>query len=248
MNGERHYHSLHDFTRDEINKWILYLRNRVGIPNTRLRKLQYTTIPSIQGVWNPFTNRDPKLNITSFPSVLRSIIIRASNFVEMYDNVHTSYRRNYPSRLICLQPLLSVYKRCTKNKKEKQSKTENGANTWKLKCSDEVRQKRIDSSIIHLLCVSCDWVTFLISSHLFVRLFQNVEYFCHLCQIDNEVNKNLRCIYYPCLKYVRNNRILITSCISFYLFLWRVDRLSSWSVKEILFYAMDNIQTFFRTK
>lgn len=35
----------------------------------RLRKLWHTEFPSIQGPWTPFTFRNPKLNITEFPSV-----------------------------------------------------------------------------------------------------------------------------------------------------------------------------------
>ena len=32
----------------------------------------HTECPSIQGVWSPFTNMDPTLNITQFPSKILS--------------------------------------------------------------------------------------------------------------------------------------------------------------------------------
>lgn len=34
----------------------------------RWRKLWHTNIPSIQGVWTPFTHRDPAYNLVQFPS------------------------------------------------------------------------------------------------------------------------------------------------------------------------------------
>ncbi|XKL59893.1 hypothetical protein PGB90_000909 [Kerria lacca] len=68
LNGERHYMNFHNFTRDNTNKWLNFLRTRVGIKTIRFRKLQHTELPSIQGVWSPFTNKSPELNITSFPN------------------------------------------------------------------------------------------------------------------------------------------------------------------------------------
>lgn len=34
----------------------------------RYMKMWHTDCPSIQGVWSPFTNKDPTMNVTQFPS------------------------------------------------------------------------------------------------------------------------------------------------------------------------------------
>lgn len=69
VNGHRHYMDYTNFTRDNVNKWMTFHRTSVGWPKTKWRKLMYTETPSIQGVWSPFTNSDPQLNITKFPNV-----------------------------------------------------------------------------------------------------------------------------------------------------------------------------------
>lgn len=80
VNGERHYMNFHNFTRDNTNKWLNFLRTRVGIKTIRFRKLQHTELPSIQGVWSPFTNKSPELNITSFPNVSDNNLKRNAEF------------------------------------------------------------------------------------------------------------------------------------------------------------------------
>ena len=44
------------------------MRTRKGDTIVRLLKKQKTHNPSIQGVWNPFTNKSPSLAIEKFPS------------------------------------------------------------------------------------------------------------------------------------------------------------------------------------
>ncbi|XP_065221522.1 large ribosomal subunit protein mL43 [Planococcus citri] len=68
LNGEKQYMSFHQFTRDETLMWLNHFTNRVGVPTVRYRKLLYTECPSIQGVWSPFTFRDPALNLETFPN------------------------------------------------------------------------------------------------------------------------------------------------------------------------------------
>lgn len=68
LNGEKHYVSCHNYTRDEVIKWINLLRTQSGNQIVRLMKLMHTDNPSIQGPWSPFTNKDPKLNVTEFPN------------------------------------------------------------------------------------------------------------------------------------------------------------------------------------
>jgi hypothetical protein len=44
------------------------MRTRKGDHLVRLLKKQQTHNPSIQGVWNPFTNKDLSIAIENFPS------------------------------------------------------------------------------------------------------------------------------------------------------------------------------------
>ncbi len=69
LNGQREHMSCHNFTREEVLKWVEYLRTRSGEPVERLRRFQHTDYPSIQGVWTPFTNASPHNNVTQFPDV-----------------------------------------------------------------------------------------------------------------------------------------------------------------------------------
>nr|CAG4638798.1 EOG090X0FS9 [Cyclestheria hislopi] len=68
LNGEREYISCHNFTREEVLKWLEYLRTRSGIPVMRFRKYQHTDYPTIQGVWTPFTHQPPEFNTAEFPN------------------------------------------------------------------------------------------------------------------------------------------------------------------------------------
>ncbi|PSN47619.1 hypothetical protein C0J52_04577 [Blattella germanica] len=54
VNGEKHYVSCRNLSRDEILKWINLLRTQSGNQVIRLRKLWHTDCPSIQGPWSPF--------------------------------------------------------------------------------------------------------------------------------------------------------------------------------------------------
>jgi hypothetical protein len=44
------------------------MRTRKGDTIVRLLKKQRTENPSIQGVWNPFTNKDPSIAAHKYPS------------------------------------------------------------------------------------------------------------------------------------------------------------------------------------
>uniref|UniRef100_A0A2S2NAQ4 Large ribosomal subunit protein mL43 n=1 Tax=Schizaphis graminum TaxID=13262 RepID=A0A2S2NAQ4_SCHGA len=72
LNGEREVISCHNFTAQEMIKWLNLYSTRSGIPLMRYVKMWHTECPSIQGVWSPFTNKDPALNITQFPSEMLS--------------------------------------------------------------------------------------------------------------------------------------------------------------------------------
>lgn len=67
VNGEKDYISCHNYSREEIVKYVEYLKNKSGIPIARLRKFWHTDTPSVQGVWTPFTNKDPTLINRNIP-------------------------------------------------------------------------------------------------------------------------------------------------------------------------------------
>jgi hypothetical protein len=56
------------FPKARIINWLEFLRTRKGDTIMRLLKKQKTVTPSIQGVWNPFTNKRPSLAVETFPS------------------------------------------------------------------------------------------------------------------------------------------------------------------------------------
>ena len=60
---------MHNKTPSEICQWVEHLRCRSGVDIVRTIKSYHTDSPSIQGIWSPFTNKDPKLNVTEFPSL-----------------------------------------------------------------------------------------------------------------------------------------------------------------------------------
>ncbi|XP_066156264.1 large ribosomal subunit protein mL43 [Euwallacea fornicatus] len=68
LNGHSQWINARQFTEDEVWKWLKLLKSqscdRTGI---RIRKLLHTDYPSIQGPWTPYTFRDPKLNLATFP-------------------------------------------------------------------------------------------------------------------------------------------------------------------------------------
>ncbi|XP_075223499.1 mitochondrial ribosomal protein L43 [Lycorma delicatula] len=67
LNGEIQNIECHTYTYEEIKKWLNLLKTRSGMPAIRYRKLWHTDNPSIQGIWSPFTNRDPAYNMATFP-------------------------------------------------------------------------------------------------------------------------------------------------------------------------------------
>ena len=101
VNGERHWKSIHQYTRNELKEWLDVLRNASGkeyqvnisknnqflnsyqisslvlniifshfVLNFQVQqKYEFTDNPSIQGMWNSFTNVDPSVATTQFPNV-----------------------------------------------------------------------------------------------------------------------------------------------------------------------------------
>nr|CAG4652247.1 EOG090X0FS9 [Triops cancriformis] len=68
LNGERDSLSLKNMSREEVLKWLEYIRGKTGFPIIRFRKSQHTDFPTIQGVWTPFTYQSPERNLDNYPS------------------------------------------------------------------------------------------------------------------------------------------------------------------------------------
>ncbi|XP_061389432.1 large ribosomal subunit protein mL43 [Musca vetustissima] len=73
LNGEREWLNCRNTTKEDILKWIEFLKTQNGPSSSmRLRKMWHTDVPSIQGPWTPFTIRNPEMNLVSFPSTEHS--------------------------------------------------------------------------------------------------------------------------------------------------------------------------------
>jgi len=68
LNGGQHYLSFHRMSSAQIEAWISWFLTRSGHELFRLHRNTTTYRPSIQGIWTPFTFRDPKTNVVQFPS------------------------------------------------------------------------------------------------------------------------------------------------------------------------------------
>lgn len=68
LNGHTDYINCQNYSRDEVAKYIEYLRAKSGFPIIRFRKFWHTDSPSVQGVWTPFTHIDTDINVMSFPN------------------------------------------------------------------------------------------------------------------------------------------------------------------------------------
>ena len=60
--------SIRNFSREEVFKYMNLLTTMSGNEEARLRQYSMTAFPSVQGVWTPFVNKDPKLNTAKFPN------------------------------------------------------------------------------------------------------------------------------------------------------------------------------------
>lgn len=55
-------------SKEDLIMWLNIFKQQSGRPEMRLRKHWHTDCPSIQGPWTPMTNRDPALNLATFPA------------------------------------------------------------------------------------------------------------------------------------------------------------------------------------
>ncbi|XP_055342925.1 39S ribosomal protein L43, mitochondrial-like [Paramacrobiotus metropolitanus] len=68
LNGRKEDLTAPNYSREEIMKWVDYMRCRSGFEIVRFIKDQTTHHPSIQGPWHPFTNQPTDWNLLTFPN------------------------------------------------------------------------------------------------------------------------------------------------------------------------------------
>lgn len=74
VNGGEEYIGCNNLSRSEVYKWLSWMRTKSGYQDYRYLTYSHTDNPSIQGVWSPFTHRDPADNIAEFPLVCINIV------------------------------------------------------------------------------------------------------------------------------------------------------------------------------
>ncbi|KAK3094390.1 hypothetical protein FSP39_001121 [Pinctada imbricata] len=67
LNGRSESVDCNNMDKDEICKWMEFQRTRSGEQIIRFRKPWHTDTPSVQGIWHPFLNKDPSVNLRTFP-------------------------------------------------------------------------------------------------------------------------------------------------------------------------------------
>lgn len=68
LNGAEHYLNFHRMSATQVEAWVHWFLTRSGHELYKLHRPETTYRPSIQGIWTPFTFRDPATNTTQFPA------------------------------------------------------------------------------------------------------------------------------------------------------------------------------------
>jgi hypothetical protein len=68
VNGCEQVFDIHEYNREQIQKWLEFHRTRNGDTIKRLLSAQHTDNPSVQGVWTPFTNKATSVSVARFAS------------------------------------------------------------------------------------------------------------------------------------------------------------------------------------
>ncbi|KAL7631202.1 UNVERIFIED_CONTAM: hypothetical protein RMT77_018496 [Armadillidium vulgare] len=69
LNGASEYVGAFNLSKEDISKWVEFLRTKSGETTTKfLMKRHHTDFPSVQGPWTAFTHKDPKINVTQLPN------------------------------------------------------------------------------------------------------------------------------------------------------------------------------------
>ena len=73
VTGVEQNHDVGMYSRERIADWLEFMRTRKGDTLVRLLKKQQTHNPSVQGVWTPFTNKQPWLSVEKYPSATLNV-------------------------------------------------------------------------------------------------------------------------------------------------------------------------------
>src|SRR5579883_1396812 len=68
VNGSEQTLNLNEHSREQLLKWLEFMRTRKGDTLVRLFKKNKTHNPSIQGIWTPFTNKSQETAVEKLPS------------------------------------------------------------------------------------------------------------------------------------------------------------------------------------
>lgn len=71
LDGNKQYVSLFKMSAAQVEAWIEWFISRSGKDLYKLQRPTASSRPSIQGIWTPFTFRDPETNIIKFPNAER---------------------------------------------------------------------------------------------------------------------------------------------------------------------------------
>eukprot|EP00088_Acartia_fossae_P040556 TRINITY_DN4221_c0_g1_i4.p1 TRINITY_DN4221_c0_g1~~TRINITY_DN4221_c0_g1_i4.p1 ORF type:complete len:199 (-),score=24.83 TRINITY_DN4221_c0_g1_i4:59-655(-) len=67
LNGQTYYQSLHMLGSDTVSGFMEIYRGHSGVVYSEQGKYTYSDHPSIQGYWNPTTNKEPASALYKFP-------------------------------------------------------------------------------------------------------------------------------------------------------------------------------------
>ena len=69
MNGQRHWQSFYKMDRSEVAGWMDMYRTHSGKEFQTQLKTDFSDNPSIQGMWNSYTNAEPEEATAVYPEV-----------------------------------------------------------------------------------------------------------------------------------------------------------------------------------
>jgi large subunit ribosomal protein L43 len=68
VNGSEQVFDIHQYSREQVQKWLEFHRTRNGKTIMRLIEPQHTDNPSVQGIWTPFMNKPTSASTKQYPS------------------------------------------------------------------------------------------------------------------------------------------------------------------------------------
>lgn len=96
LNGNKQYVNLYQMSAVQVEAWLEWFLNRSGQDLYKLNRPTASSRPTIQGIWTPFTFRDPETNVIKFPCEERgkhmSVHPSATEQLEKLANESNSYQ------------------------------------------------------------------------------------------------------------------------------------------------------------